>query len=253
MENTTDTSALAFAVQLASDRHAKACTASAAAHDLPKGTRGKATAIATADAERTAAWEAYQSLMNKVREANAPKVKAWVAGHWAGLFDEILVQIFASAEGHTRSVFALRTELGEVWTSVSTDAHGLPQYVEIRKLADREERVEMAKAWLDRATTPEGKAQAEAILADPDAHPYYSGSTRTGSITISRNWRWSDREDAKATLTYGLNASTWQAEDDADAEEALRLVQVACLIRSKINALDLPNPTAIEARFDLIG
>jgi hypothetical protein len=255
MSNTTTTAlALAYALQVVSDRHAKACTASANAHALPKGTRGKAKAVTTADAERAEAWDAYQSVRNKIREANAPKVKAWVAGHWAGIFDEILVQIFAAAESHTRSHFALRTELGNVYASVSTDSHGLPQYIEIRKLADREERTAQGHDWLKRfSTTPEGKAHAEAIIADPDAHPYYSGRTSTGSITVGQISTWASREETDKPLGYSLNASTWQAETEEDADEAVRLVQIANLIRSKLNALALPTASTISAQYDVIG
>jgi hypothetical protein len=254
---TTSTNALdliASLLKAAEGRHASALKAVADAIALPKGTRGKRDAVKLAEKERDASFEALRETRQAITEANRSSVNAWLAGIVAGVSDPVIRQILDSRSTSRRSLVALDLtayDFGRVFAEVSFDSSGIPTYVEVRKLADREERIEQAKRWLDNATTKEGKEQAEGILANPDAFPYYSGKSSLGSITIGQAWQYND-DEGKA-CTYTLNASSWQAESNEDAADAWRLVGAACVVRSKLNASRFPSALEIRTRLETIG
>jgi len=253
MTDTTTTLDLVRALlKVAEVRHANATASRDAATALPKGTRGKASAIKAADAERQAAFAALTDLRRAITEANRPGVMAWLAALCAEATDPVVRTLLDAGTTSRRRDVALDLSaysFGKVYASVSLSASGFPQYVEIRRLADRAERLEQATRWLAQATTPEGKAQAEAILADPDAFPYYSGKTSTGSITVGEAWQHGENE----VVTFTLNASTWQAETDDEARDAWRLVGAAEVVRRKLNAMCFPSASVIRNRLDAVA
>jgi len=223
-----------------------ACARAAAATAIPAGKRGRKAEMIRTCAEVNAANHHLGDINADISEAAKPAVEAWARGHLHGVEDDLLLQVINAP----RINVALRTEVGDVFASISTNDLGLPTYVEIRELAKRDEVIETATKWRDTAKDDETRAAAEAILAAPDGFAMYAKASAVGSITVGVHHRWRlDTEDDKV-IRYYLNASTSQAYTDHDVDVALRLVLVARLLREKLNALDLPNDIATRARYD---
>jgi hypothetical protein len=239
----TDTNALKSLLRSIDDDLATQRKAAADARALPAGKRGRRAAALRADALVEAALTHRRHVVDALNDAAAPAVFAWAKGHLHGVIDDVLIQVLNAAR-QSRRCIALRTEVGDVYANVQFNDLGFPTYVEIRQLADRDHVVASATKWRDEAKTAEEKARAEAILAEPDTFPMYASGS-VGSITVGPSHRWNDET---GVVQYYANASTWQAYNDDDADLALRLVQVARLVRLKLNALDLPTDHAIQAR-----
>ena len=249
-DTTTTLDALVALLKAAEGRHADAVKAYAETDALPKGSRGKASALKVADARRAEAFAGVTNLRNHVTEAKRPGVEAWLAGLLAEVTDPVLRQILDSADRRRRP-FALDLSaysLGVVYAETSFSDTGLPRYIEIRKLASREQKVAMATRWLERATTDADRDEAQALLDNPGSFALYDQASPTGSVTVGEASSWSKPD--VLTQAFTLNASSWQAKTDEDAGDAWRLVGAADLVRRKLNALDFPSPSVISDRFD---
>ena len=252
MTDTTATTldALVALLKAAEARHDAAVKAYDATAALPKGSRGKASALKLADARRVEALKGVCDLRDAVTAAKRPAVEAWLAGLLSGVTDAVLRQILDSADRRRRPIaLDLRNySLGVVYAEVSFAKTGLPNYVEIRKLAAREQNVATAERWFEQATTDADRAEAIALRDNPGSFALYDHKTPTGSVTVCEVFSgWSDGPETQA---FTLNASSWQATTDEDARDAVRLVMAAELVRTKLNALAFPSSSVINARFD---
>ena len=254
--NTTTTDLVASLLKGAKGRHEEAMKAHADATALPKGTRGKASAIKLAEYERAASFSALTQIHKAISDANREKVMAWVASFLEDEFDPVVKQILAARKTTRHSIVALDLtaySFGEVFAEVTYSSQGIPTDVEIRKLANRAETLATASRWLGDATTDEGKALAQDMLDNPDAYPTYSREGSLGSITITQAWNHGDDANAPLPMRYTLNASTWQAESDAESDEAWKMVGAASVIRRKLNAVKFPSESQIRHRLADIG
>lgn len=249
-DTTTTLDALVALLKAAEARHADAVKAYADTDALPKGSRGKASALKLADARRAEAFRGVCDLRNAVTEAKRPGVEAWLAGELAKVTDPVLRQILDAAERRRRPI-ALDLSaysLGVVYAETTFSDTGLPRYVEIRKLATREQKVATAERWLEQARTDADRDEALTLIANPGSFALYDQATPTGSVTVCEVSTW--RSDCHPTQTFTLNASSWQARTDEDARDAVRLVMAGELIRAKLNALSFPSASVIAERFD---
>jgi hypothetical protein len=251
MTDTTATTldALVALLKAAEARHADAMKAYDATAALPKGSRGKASALKVAEARRAEAFAGVVDLRNHVTEAKRPGVEAWLAGELARVTDAVLRQILDSADRRRRPI-ALDLQnysLGVVYAETTFSDTGLPRHVEIRKLATREQKVDAGERRLERARTEADRDEAIALRDNPGSFALPAPATPTGSVTVCEASTW--LTEAK-TQTFTLNASSWQAMTDEDARDAVRLVMAGELIRAKLNALAFPSPSVIAKRFD---
>jgi len=242
---TTTTTLDLLKAQLAKAKadHADACAKVDEANAVPAGKRGRKTAIAAAYAVAQSVRDRVDEVTEQIREVAATAVNAWARRHLDGVEDEVLLQIL-NAPRHN---VTLRTEVGDVFASVSRDALGFPTYVELRELAGVDEVIEQATKWRDTAKDEETRVAAQAILANPSGYAMYARASAVGSITVSTHHRWLDADEDQGA-NYYLNASTSQAYTDRDVDVALRLVLVARLLREKLNALALPSESSIRAK-----
>lgn len=222
-----------------------ACERAATATCLPKGKRGRKAAIDAACAEANAARAQLAEIDEAIREAAQPAVEAWARALLDDATDDdVLAQIFDAPKIN----IALRTEVGDVFASVSTNQLGFPTYIEVRELAARDEVIETATKWRDTAKDDATRVAAEAILAAPEGFAMYAKASAVGSITVGEHHRWRDDAAGNQVTSYYLNASTSQAYTDRDVDVALRLLLVARLLRERLNALALPNEAAVRAK-----
>lgn len=251
MTDTTATTldALVALLKAAEARHADAVKAYDALVADPKPRRGNIALLKAADARRAEAFRGACDLRNAVTEAKRPGVEAWLAGELAKITDPVLRQILDAADRRRRPI-ALDLSaysLGVVYAETTFADTGLPRYVEIRKLATREQKVATAERWLERAKTDADRDEATALRDNPGSFALYDQATPTGSVTVGEASTWLTEA---TTQTFTLNASSWQAKTDEDARDAVRLVMAAELIRAKLNALAFPSPSVIAKRFD---
>lgn len=250
MNTTTTTTtavvaALALVRQTADERLDAARRASAEALALPKGTRGKAAKVKATRDEVFAAQEQVAVIRGAVREAHRPLVEALVERTLATLdhrdADPIVRQAMA-ARHHRLGVSAIRLNddlVGQpygVHCRLTRDAYGLPQYLELRMLATPDEHRKHVNRWLEKATTPEARADVQPYIDDPGANPIAQGGV---SISVGRTWR-SD------STTFSVNASTYQVETDEEATRLRLLIDVAFSLRFSLNAIEMPTPEALE-------
>lgn len=148
----------------------------------------------------------------------------------------LLRPIFDAAQAKTRAgrVCVLDLVTHGVFAEVSADDYGLPRSVELRMLATLEERVEQGKHWLAQATTPEGKAEAEAVIANPEANPWYTFGI---SVSVSRHW---------SSEGWGINGSTWSVDDETESERVAALLTTALQVRDAIARLAFPTRKQVE-------
>jgi hypothetical protein len=250
MTDTATLDTLVALLKVAEARHAQACKVYDEVNALPKGSRGKASALKVAEARRGEAFAGLCNLRDHVVEAKRPGVEAWLASELARVTDPVLRQILDAGKRKRRAI-ALDLSaysFGKVYALVSFTDTGLPNYIEIRKLATREQKVARAERWLEQARTDAERSEAQALLENPGTFEDYDGSSPTGSVTICEASNW-NKPDVR-TQTFTLNASSWQARTDEDALDAWRIVGAADVVRRKLNALAFPSASAISARFD---
>ena len=249
MPNDTQTPALlAVLIALrdeAAKRHTDAHAGVTAAQALPKGKRGKREAVTLADAKRTAAAESLAGIKGKIREAMKAKARSVVESCLATLdhrdADPILRQALAARHDKRRQA-AIRPDdtAHGVHAHVSLDRFGLPDYIELSRLATPSERQEQVARWIAQAKTPEAKAEAQAFLDHPEAHPLsHFGS----SVTLSRG-------HGEHRNTYGVNGSTFNTHDEEEAVRLRTLHDVAWHLRSALNDADLPKVEELEEILD---
>lgn len=251
MNTTTTTTtavvaALALVRQTADERLDAARRASAEALALPKGTRGKAAKVKATRDEVFAAAEQVAVIRGAVREAHRPLVEALVERTLATLdhrdADPIVRQAMA-ARHHRLGVSAIRLDddlVGQafgVHCRLTRDAYGLPQYFELRMLATPDEHRKHVNRWLEKATTPEARADVQPYIDDPGANPIAQGGV---SISVGRAW------SSSTSTTFSVNASTYQVETDEEATRLRLLIDVAFSLRFSLNAIEMPTPEALE-------
>jgi hypothetical protein len=234
----------------ATERHDVALVAHRNATALPTGQRGRKAAVKAAADALSVAREGRQYIVEQITKATRALNKVAVdqavndALHRASATPRPLFEAIMLAKDNPRRQIRVNGYGLSIHATVSFNRYGLPRHVELTKLASLEKTIASLNRWLlaeeqHAAATGKASEQKEQILAGLADPRGYAMSDNGSSITVGLY--------GPDGTPWGLNASTWQVNNDEQAEEMRTLIATAFAIRDALNAADLPTEDALYA------
>jgi hypothetical protein len=232
----------------ATERHDVALAAHRDATALPTGQRGRKAAVKAAADALSVAREGRHYIAEQIAKATRTLNRARVdqvvndALHRASATPRPLFEAIMLAKDNPRRQIRINGYGQPIHATISFNRYGLPRHVELSKLASLEKTVASLNRWLlaeeqHAAATGRASEQKEQILAGLADPRGYAMSDNGSSITVGLYG-----EDA---TPWGINASTWQANNDEQAGYMHGLIAAAFAIRDALNAADLPTEGAL--------